>query len=397
MRKRRLIYLNDPACPRSILAQMFKELREEWETVVTDNLRHATTLMREKPFDALVFDAEQADPERVEFLKETALRDPKMHRFVLTRTEDPKVMQNWSGAATEYLSRQGEARTIESAIRRAFQLERWMQDETLRSLVSQVRRLPSRPVVYRQIMNELQSPDGEIERVAMLIADDPALCAKVLQVVNAAVYALPRQITNAFEAVIFLGLEATKSLVLFAEAVSALDASKCVAFSIEKFWCHCVGTASYARWIALAERDDKWAGEEAYTAGLLHDAGRLMLAANFPERYNAAAKVAEQKGIALRQAEQETLGATHAELGACVLAKWGLPYAILEAMAWHHEPRRAPRRTFLPLTAVHVANILEHQRNPQPGSHFDSDVDSDYLQNVGLAGHLTRWLEICGK
>jgi HD-like signal output (HDOD) protein len=130
---------------------------------------------------------------------------------------------------------------------------------------------------------------------------------------------------------------------------------------------------------------------------LLHDAGKLMLAGNYPERYNATAQVAEQKGISLWEAEQETFGATHAELGACLLAKWGLPYGILEAMAWHHQPGQAPGRSFLPLTAVHVANILEHRKNPLPGRQANKDFDCAYLESKNMAAHLAGWLEICGK
>jgi DNA-binding NarL/FixJ family response regulator len=266
MGRKRLIYVKEQSGPRSILDQMFEDLQGEWETFFADSLQTAAKLMRKKSFDALVLDADQANPERVELLKETAVRAPKTHCFVLTRAEDSNVMESWSGAVAEYLSRQGEAGTIESAIRRAFQLDHWLQDKTLRSLVSQARRLPSRPVLYSQIMKELQSPDKDVQRVAVLIAKDPALCAKVLQVVNSAVYALPRLMTNAFEAVMFLGLDDTKALVLFTEVVSAFEVSKCSTFSIEKFWHHCVGTASYARWIALAESNNTTVGDEAYTA-----------------------------------------------------------------------------------------------------------------------------------
>jgi len=200
-------------------------------------------------------------------------------------------------------------------------------------------RLPTVPDLYTQVMNLLASPNADAADVGKLIGREPALTAKILQLVNSAAFALARHITSAEEAVIFLGSERTKALILMANTSLHFDLSGCEGFSQEQYWRHSLSTAGLARAITLLETHDAKLADEAFTAGLLHDVGKLLLAANVTAPYCRTVSIAKIQRLTEWEAERMEFGTTHAELGACLLGTWGLPLRFLRAMAWHHTPR----------------------------------------------------------
>jgi HD-like signal output (HDOD) protein len=131
--------------------------------------------------------------------------------------------------------------------------------------------------------------------------------------------------------------------------------------------------------------------DEAFIAGLLHDLGKLMMCANMPEPYQQAQTLARERQIAIGDAEQEIFGATHADVGAYLLGLWGLPVPIVEAVALHHQPLKAISRSFTPLTAVHVANVLDHESSDEHDGSSGSSLDQEFLKEVGVQDQVDGW------
>jgi HD-like signal output (HDOD) protein len=146
--------------------------------------------------------------------------------------------------------------------------------------------------------------------------------------------------------------------------------------------------------IAQAETRDLEMIGQAFTAGMLHDIGKLLLAANLPSEFKQALARARQETIQLWEAESKVLGVTHAELGACLLGIWGLPVPIVEAVALHHLPSRFLSKSFCPLTAVHAANAIEHQTHPENQGLPLPSVDVSYLADLGLSERLEHWQDL---
>jgi len=137
--------------------------------------------------------------------------------------------------------------------------------------------------------------------------------------------------------------------------------------------------------------------ERAFTAGLLHDIGKLVLASNVPDMYSTAHKLQQYKRIQESEAELAILSSSHAELGASLLGAWRLPLAIVEAVGWHHTPSQSGDISFSVLTAVHVANVLAHESDtPTSGVGRPPRFDTMYLVNLGLLNRRNHWREACG-
>jgi HD-like signal output (HDOD) protein len=218
------------------------------------------------------------------------------------------------------------------------------------------------------------------------------MTAKILQLANSAAYGPPLDESDPVLAVAELGLENTRGLVLLAHTYSNFKELEGCGFSVDSLWRHSARTGRFARWIAQAEDASGETAQQAATAGLLHDIGKLALAANLPRLFRNAHYLKTSKQTTSWEAEQEIFGATHGEVGGCLLAIWGLPVPVVEAVAHHHHPTRFLSSVFSPLTAVHVANVFEHATSL---SEAKALADCSYLRELGVENRLAKWWDFC--
>jgi putative nucleotidyltransferase with HDIG domain len=172
-----------------------------------------------------------------------------------------------------------------------------------------------------------------------------------------------------------------------------------VASSVQRLLGHSIQVGVFARAIALSEAKSGPMAEAAFTAGVLHDVGKLILAGNLPEMFIRVQALMEKGKLSERAAERQVYGVNHAKVGACLLAGWGLPLPILEAIAFHHEPERSADKTFSLLAAVHAANIFAHQtESPPPAAAAEAPpgLHLGYLAQIGLGDRVERWRGACG-
>jgi len=154
-----------------------------------------------------------------------------------------------------------------------------------------------------------------------------------------------------------------------------------------------VGT--FAKRIAETERAEKKIIDEAFLGGLLHDVGKLILAANLPAQFKQAISISREKNILLHDAEMELFSTSHAEMGGYLMGLWGLPDSIIESIIFHHNPNNFIIDDFSPVTAVHAANVLAHENNYENPAECLHEIDNEYLSKIGLMDKISLWREKC--
>ncbi len=225
----------------------------------------------------------------------------------------------------------------------------------LRSVLGRVGQLPAAPDVHARLVRRLRDPNATLTEMAAIVSEDSALAAQVLRLANGAYFGRGQSVTSLEGAAGRLGTRLLTSVVLAAEAfgrfgVPAGD------FSMEAFQQH----ASLVARIATAlEPRAPW-NDDAFSAGLLHDVGRLILAAQMPQDFVAIEQRAAKEGLPRHLVERDRLGTDHAALGASLLGQWGLPTAVIEAVQRHHQVSLAGEIVLDPTLAVAVANRLAH-------------------------------------
>jgi HD-like signal output (HDOD) protein len=369
-------------------------LRNEWETAYAGNGQEALDLLAQSPFDVIVSDMRMPGMDGAQLLNEVKQRYPHVVRIILSGHSDQQSLLRSVGVAHQYLSKPCDADTLKNTVARACGLRELLADKTLIELVAQMNSLPSLPSLYAEVMQELQSPDGSLQKVGQIISKDVGMSAKILQLVNSAFFGLRRHVSSPSEAAVFLGVDTVRALVLSVNIFSQFDRTKLKNFSIDRLWTHSNVTGVLAKHIAKAEGAEPKTVDHAFTAGLLHDVGKLVLAANLPDQYSQTLALARAQKMPLSEVERETLGATHAEVGAYLLGLWGLPDPIVEAVAYHAHPRRCPDHKFSPLTAVHVANALEHEARVINADEVAPAWEREYLSELGLTHRLDAWRDI---
>lgn len=223
---------------------------------------------------------------------------------------------------------------------------------TARSVKAQIEHLdtiPTIPTVVRKLLEMFENPKVSLAEIATFIAQDPVLAAKILKVVNSPIYGFPGRISSITQALLLLGLNVARGLLL---GVSVLEMMQ---RSIVGLWEHSVGCAIIAR--IIAKRKGLKDPEEISVAGLLHDIGKVFLSLKFPDLYRQVIAEADARTIFVADAEKELFGVTHAEVEEWVGKKWNFPRSLVEQMTYHHKPDLSKHYS-LHAAIVHFSDIL---------------------------------------
>jgi HD-like signal output (HDOD) protein len=358
--------------------------------VLADSARTALGHLAQRPFDLVVSDLYMPGMPGDQLLHQVRERFPQTVRILLSSDDDDSVVLRALGDSHQYLGKPFDLGILLDTLQRIRNVEQRLSRPEVRRIVGQINQLPSVPEVFFKILRLLNSPDTSTDEIGEVVDTDPALTAQMLRLTNSALLGISRQVTSASEAVGLLGMARVRALVLSIKLFSAFICPG-HAFSVDAIWRHSLKVGWTARWIAELEGAGEAQKEEALSAGLLHDVGKLVFAANFTADYQKMHELSGTDGRTLCALEQEVFGATHADVGACLLGIWGLPATLIEAVACHHDPALSGSARFNSLVAVYAANCLVHERaeTKPPGS--DWQMDMKLMETLGLADRVDEW------
>ena len=294
-----ILFVDDEPLVLQGLQRVLRRLRDEWDIAFAHSGPEALEKLSREPFDVIVSDMRMPGMDGGQLLAEVKERYPHMVRIILSGQSERGMVMKTIKPAHQYLAKPCDDATLKACLGRARLLRGMMADESLRGLISQIDTLPSLPALYMAIVKELEKDCASIKTIGGIISQDIGMTAKILQLVNSAFFGFRRHIASPAEAVELLGLETIKVLVLSVEIFSQLDQEKIPAFSVKSLWDHSLATGVYARTIAVQEKVEHALVEDSFMAGVLHDAGKLVLAANLPDRYQGVLTLAAQRPVPL--------------------------------------------------------------------------------------------------
>jgi HD-like signal output (HDOD) protein/ActR/RegA family two-component response regulator len=364
MTMKRVLFVDDEPNVLDGLRRMLYSLRREWHMSFVSGAREALQLLELESYDVLVTDMQMPGMSGTELLTEVIERHPHVLRVVLSGTADQGITMRTVMLAHQFLVKPCDPEILKATLDRIYSLRVILQEPALKRLIARIHTLPSLPSTYMRLMDALRSAEPSAAQIGAIIAGDIAMTAKVLQLINSSFFGLRRQIADPREAVLYLGTDTVRALALTVAAFAQFDTRAGSRFSLETLSSHAMAVAVLAQKIGKSLKLEKPVVDEVFSAGLLHDVGRLVLASNCPQDYEAALDEAAQAGIPIRHAEQQIFGTTHAEVGAYLLWLWGLPVPVVEAVALHHLPADVdPSSTTM---LVHIAEALLTDDDAEP-------------------------------
>jgi putative nucleotidyltransferase with HDIG domain len=377
------------------LEQALRTARGDWSIVCAMSAADACDQISQRPFDVVLADIDVRAADGTSFLDEVARRQPNAVRFLLSKSAGRGMLVRADDAAHQFLAKPLEPDAVFARLAETLLLGELLSDPDLKALVTRLKSVPSLPPAYLAMMAELRKDQASPRKVGDLVARDAGMSAKILQLVNSPLFGFRMRIGDPVQAVQLLGIEAVRGLALSSNIFSQLDLKTVARFGLGRVWRHSMATAGFARVIARRQQEAADIVGEAFTAALLHDIGKLVLASSMPEDYSVVVEQAASDHVPTWLVERDVLGTTHAEVGAYLLGLWGLPEPIVAGVAWHHRPSESAAPSYCPLGAVHAGNVIEHQAHPADTVGVASTADDAYLDHFHMRAEFPAWTAAC--
>lgn len=386
----KLLFVDDEPAMIRVLKMGMRSMVGEWDMQFVEGGEAALELLKTEIFDVVISDMRMSGVNGAQLLNHVLRHTPQTVRIILSGYADLSEVVSCVGLTHQFLTKPCSLDDLRSCLKKVTGIKEKLGHEKLRELTGGLASLPGIPELYLEIADALQSPLTSSDTIAEIASKDPALSAKLLQLSNSAFFGFSRKIYSVDEAVQRLGVGVIHSLALAVPLFTSFDRKKCPAFHIDQLWEHSAEVAAIARHIYNEHLDDSHRAEQAFAAGVMHDIGKLILAEKMPDQYQAIIEESKATKTELHKVERKHLNATHAEVGAYLLALWGLPVPLVEAVACHHTPMRCCSSNLCLAGVIHIANSLQHSQALHPEL-VSSPVDENYLKLTGLDTHYESW------
>lgn len=385
--KKRLLFVDDEPNLLNGLRRSLHRMREEWDMEFVDGPTAALARLEQQPYDAVISDMRMPGMDGADLLEKVKEQYPDTIRIILSGQSSRTAVFRSIAPAHQFLSKPCDPQELGSRLSQAFATRDLLSNQSVKTVVARMRSLPSLPTLYGEVMAELQREEPSFQRIACTISTDVGMATKLLQLANSAFMGTSGRVSSLSQALTLIGLDHVRTLVLSVSVFSQFDSNTRVAAYLPCIWDHSIAVSNLAQKIASTENSGKGLLEECFTAGLLHDLGKVILLAEFPRE---TVQLYTTTSGACPESERTRLGCTHSEVGAYLMSIWGLPSPLVHAVAHHHFPCEAGEGTFSSLTAVHAADAIISEQDPSPLNH-DAALDLEYLGRLQLSDKESAW------
>jgi HD-like signal output (HDOD) protein len=383
-----VLFVDDEAPVLERLQTRLRALRDRWDMRFAGDADEAVKIMGTVSVDALVTDMLTPAADGLKLLGAARQRFPGVIRFLLMDAESEQSAVGAIPVAHQILKKNFDTAVLERAIDRISGLQNRRRHPIVAKTLGMVNSLPSLPQLYWDLVRAIDDPRSGTAEVAAIVERDMAMTARLLQLANASIFGGGRAVRSVKDAVDRVGMDPIRSAVLSLHFFRGMSGNEVPAgFSIDQLQAESWEAARLANEMVRDVEMRKC----AVSACVLSNIGRLVLACNAPDDFMRVTREARSSGRAEHSIEQSLLGCDHAEIGAQLLALWGLPASLVEAVAYHHRPSISGERSFGAVGAAHVASAMIGERQIDNPAQADAEYDEQYLRAVGMSETVSRW------
>lgn len=396
MNLKRILFVDDEPNVLDGLQNLLRKQRRQWDMVFALGGQAALAELAKGAFDVIVSDMRMPGMDGATLLRAVRDQYPEVTRIALSGHAEQEAMMRALPVAQQFLHKPCDAQLLRTVVERACSLQSILRDDGLRKIIGRLERLPSVPQTYWQLVELVSRPDINIEMIARTVEQDPAMSVKLLQLVNSAFFGLAQRMTSVRQAVSHLGFDVIKALALTAHVFAAMEGTRPIeGFSLERLQVNSLLVARLGKRLIV----DPKRADEAFTAGIVHDVGKIILALALPERFAETLRVCRERRAPFYTVEGEVMGVTHAQVGAYLLGSWGLPFPIVDAVAYHHAPSNLPGSSFDVVAAIHIADALADHAHARDDGKCDCEqqLDVHYIETLGKTAELPTWRRMAAE
>ncbi len=379
MTDKQILFVDDEPKILKALRRVLYPVQKQWQLFFAESGAEALEILARQQIDVLVTDMQMPGMNGLELLKQSRRLYPRVVRVMLTGQPSRDLFCEVLTVCHYFLWKPVNNQELINLLNGIADLDSSLRDERLLALIGGMTSLPSLPVLYTRLTDLLNCDQSNVAQIAAVVNEDMAMAAQVLKLVNSAYFGISKQFSSLQAAVVYLGLDILRQLVLVHHLFSECTSSATCKFHLEELWHHSLCTARLAKAIAESKDLPRDLCQNAYMAGLLHDIGKLVLILHLPETYGA---VQAKCGLGHCQidCEEELLGTNHASIGGYLSSLWGLPHTVTQVLSFHHHDMTTEERVRL----YPVSEVVWHADRLCNG---DGELSENYrhlLENLAV-------------
>lgn len=368
----RLLFVDDEAEILAGLRRTLFDLDDTWDAEFTSSGPEALAALERRPADVVVSDMRMPGMDGVALLERVQQLYPNSIRMVLSGQTDERSAIRALRIAHQFLAKPFDANAFLGLIKQTAQVMQLMHDDNMRQLIGNLSKLPPIPALYRELSLALQNPETTTNDIMRLVQEDPTMTVRLLRMANSAFFARRVATADLRTAILHLGTNMIRHLVL---TVELFDGESVVANHLESDLASLRDRALRMAAVAEALAGDTELRTEAFTMGLLADIGQVVFSMTKRAQWQSCRETALAQHRPLHEVEYEWFGVSHAEVGGFLLGIWGLPFSVVEAVVHHHHPQQITPAVMGPATIAAIATgIIE-----------GSELDSVWVERLNAA------------
>ncbi len=374
---RRILFVDDEQQVLDALRNLLRRQRKQWEMAFALSGQQALDEMKKAPFDAIISDMRMPEMDGCVLLEHVRALYPNTARIVLSGHAERDAVVRALAVAHQFLSKPCDGDTLRTAIERTCRVHDALRSEAVVRIVGAMESAPTMPKSYFELAKVVASPVFEVTMVSDVFECDAAMNTRALTTINSPLVGLPQRATSVHAAAMLLGVDWARFLALGSPLAIAMDSMPVDGSPFDQIR---LGTVLAAR-IARSFFRDPQKGQDAFTAALAHGVGRMVAAVGVRDTFIEVERLVRAGGRRAIEVEREKLGATYGEIGAHMLAAFGVQFSIVEAVAFHDEPGKVTEGPRELLAAVHAAHAFV--KNTEP--------DAAFFRAAKLTEELPQW------
>jgi HD-like signal output (HDOD) protein len=382
----RICFVDDEEMVLTGLKRSLRRMSREWEMEFYSDPSEVLKAVRRGPVDVVVSDMRMPQLDGAALLAEIKTISPRTIRIILSGQADSELILRSVPVTHAYLDKPCDPLLLKATIERAQRCQELVTEADIQETITQLDEIPSLPETYEKVTSAIREGGRSVEEIGRLIAQDVGMSARLLQIANSAVFHFRKPVDSVTQAATLLGTKRIQQLVLSIGIFSVFD-QKVNVDAVRRIWHESIAASALAVRIAKDLGLDQRSVDASSSAGMLHQCGRLVLLASFPQRYESAARRRRDESLSASEAERLEFGVEHNRIGAYVCSLWGLPDDVVDALASYRDPSGSLNARPDVVTALHVAwALLNKPEGESP--------DAEYIAALGLTERTAAWTEM---
>ena len=377
---------------KTTIAKDFQEI----EVLIFDNFKTMTKKSDFSEIDYLIIDMDKNHEDFKEIFKFLKQENPHIIRVLVVDTYDLNHVLVYHDFVHLIVEKKYLMDYLHDLFEKANRLRYLLQNQKLIKIINSFDLCPTIKGVYMEILHQVQKHDVSLKAIGELVEKDIVLSTKILQVSNMTAFSSVKRITHPKLAVVNLGVNILRALILSISFFNPdQDEFRSLRF-VKQVEVHSMRVAKNAVLIAKELNVNTAISNDSFTAGLLHDLGRIVIMRRIPN-WNEIQQVSDNLQMPLWKAEKDMIGASHTEIGAYFLSIWGFPPSIVDAVAFHHAPQDCKQHNSMILAILHVAEAITHRSQNVSMEILLEHLDLEYLDKMGIKENIIAFLKMfCG-